>query len=252
MDTLFVGKIMLFLTEVESTNTYAMHMLRNVKVMEGTVVYTNNQTHGKGQRNALWESTAANNMLCSVILKPVFLKAEFSFFLSKITALAVYDLLTEIIGNSQYDIKIKWPNDILVNRKKIAGILIENNYINTDITYSVIGVGININQTDFVNSNAASLKQLTGINYNVTDLINKFCDFLEKWYLILKAQKFVLINERYHSCLFGFKVPEKYQDMNDKIFTATIEKVDINGHLQLKSDDDRINNFEIKQVKLLY
>jgi BirA family biotin operon repressor/biotin-[acetyl-CoA-carboxylase] ligase len=89
MGTLFIGKNTLFLLEVESTNTYAMNMLRNVNAIEGTVVYTDNQTKGKGQRGASWNSETASNITASVILKPQFLSVENSFYLSKISALAV-------------------------------------------------------------------------------------------------------------------------------------------------------------------
>ena len=128
MQTLFIGKNLLFLHEVESTNTYAMNLLRNVNVIEGTIVYTDNQTKGRGQRGTVWSSNIGQNIISSIILKPTFLSIENSFYLSKITALAIYDVLTDILTSGQYDIKIKWPNDILVNQQKIAGILIETNY----------------------------------------------------------------------------------------------------------------------------
>ena len=128
METLFIGKNLLFLHDVESTNTYAMNLLRNVNVIEGTVIHTDNQTNGRGQRGALWTSNIAQNITSSIILKPTFLPIDNTFYLSKISALAVYDVLTDILPNSQYDTKIKWPNDILVNQQKIAGILIENNF----------------------------------------------------------------------------------------------------------------------------
>lgn len=133
METLFIGKNLLFLHEVESTNTYAMNLLRNVNAIEGTVVYTDNQTHGKGQRGANWGSEIAQNITASIIIKPHFLNIDNAFYLSKISALAVYDVLTELLPNSHNGIKIKWPNDILVNQQKISGILIENNFTNATI-----------------------------------------------------------------------------------------------------------------------
>ena len=138
METLFIGKSLLFLHEVESTNTYAMNLLRNVNPIEGTLVYTDFQTNGKGQRGATWTSEIGQNITASVILKPRFLGYDKTFYLSKISALAVYDVLTEILPISQYDIKIKWPNDILVNKKKIAGILIENQFNGNYLTSCVI------------------------------------------------------------------------------------------------------------------
>ena len=177
METLFIGKNLLFLTEVESTNTYAMGMLRNVNVMEGTVVYTDHQSRGKGQRGASWNSAVASNITASVILRPAFLESGESFFLSKISALALYDVLTDVLNSSQYDIKIKWPNDMLVDSRKIAGILIENTYNQQQIQYSVMGIGLNVNQADFgpLSGIATSLKLLTGQQHDRKEVLEKLC-----------------------------------------------------------------------------
>ncbi len=253
METLFIGKNMLFLTEVESTNTYAMNLLRNVNAIEGTVVYTDNQTNGKGQRGALWNSDISSNITASVILKPGFLSAGKSFFLSKISALALYDLLTDILGNSHYDIKIKWPNDILVNSKKIAGVLIENTYHNTVLQYSVIGVGLNVNQIEFneLNNYAVSLKLLTGIVYERKQLLGKLCTCLEKWYLTLKANKTDFINETYLSRLLGLNQHLSFKMPDDRVFEAKIIDVNAEGKLCLEMNDLSIRKFEIKEVQLI-
>lgn len=251
METLFIGKNLLFLHEVESTNTYAMNLLRNVNAIEGTIVYTDNQTKGKGQRGALWSSGIAQNITTSIILKPQFLGIENTFYLSKISALAVYDVLTEILANSQYDIKIKWPNDILVNRHKIAGILIENNFTNTVIQYSVIGIGINVNQIDFGDFErmATSLKLLTGKDYDRNMILEKLCVNLEKWYFKLKEQKLTLIDERYLNCLFGMQQNMSFTDANQVSFTGKILGVTKNGLLNVELADLTIKKFDIKEIK---
>ena len=118
MNTLFIGKNVLFLPEVESTNTYAINLLRNVNAIEGTLIYTDHQTQGKGQRGTVWSSEIGKNITLSVILQPKFLSIYQSFYLSKITALACYDVLTEILDVSHYDIKIKWPNGKKILSKK--------------------------------------------------------------------------------------------------------------------------------------
>ena len=125
MNTLFVGQTMINLAETDSTNTYANNLLKQGLVNEGTVIITEHQTKGRGQMGNTWLAKKGENLTFSVVLHPVFLSADKQFYLSKITALAVFNTLTEFIDASQHDIKIKWPNDILVNKKKIAGILIE-------------------------------------------------------------------------------------------------------------------------------
>lgn len=254
METLFIGKNMLFLPDVESTNTYAMSLLRNVNILDGTLVYTDNQTHGKGQRGAGWQSDAASNITCSIILKTTFLLAENSFYLSKITALAVYDLLTEIFNPSQYDIKIKWPNDIFINKKKIAGILIENVYHQSALGFSVIGVGININQTIFkgLENLATSFKQLTGNTFNRNEVLNSLCRFLEKWYLILKGEKLSRIDAAYHEKLWGWNSLFRFSDSANRTFEAVIMEVAVDGKIHLKMKDNTIKDFDVKELKFLY
>ncbi|MES2130971.1 MAG: biotin--[acetyl-CoA-carboxylase] ligase [Bacteroidota bacterium] len=253
METLFIGKNMLFLPEVESTNTYAMNMLRNVNAIDGTVVYTDNQTHGKGQRGASWNSQIASNITTSIILKPTFLSVDDSFFLSKISALSIYDVLTGVLDNSHYDIKIKWPNDILVNSKKIAGILIENNYNANSLQYSVIGIGLNVNQTDFgpLEGIATSLKQITGKEYNRKELLEKLCSCLEKWYFALKSNKTAFITETYLDCIKGMNMRLSFKMPDNSVFQAKIVDVNREGKLCLEMDDLSIQHFEIKELQFI-
>ena len=253
METLFIGKNLLFLHDVESTNTYAMNLLRNVNVIEGTVIHTDNQTKGRGQRGALWTSNIGQNIASSIILKPTFLGIDNTFYLSKISALAVYDLLTDILHNSQYDIKIKWPNDILVNQQKIAGILIENNFSNTAIQYSVIGIGLNVNQDTFSEFErlATSLKLISGKAFDRELILNLLCEKLEKWYLKLKQQKTSLIDKQYLNCLFGLNKTIAFKDLNDLYFDGKIIDVSKNGKLRLELSDLSIKEYDIKEIKFL-
>ena len=253
MNTLFIGKNLLFLHEVESTNTYAMNLLRNVNAIDGTVIYTDNQTKGKGQRGSSWNSDIAQNVIASIILKPQFLGIDNTFYLSKISALAVYDVLTEILPVSQYDIKIKWPNDILVNQQKIAGILIENNFTNTMIQYTVVGIGVNVNQIKFneFKRSATSLKLLTGKDYDRSMLLERLCVHLEKWYFKLKEQKLDLIDDNYLNCLFGIRQSVNFTDSNNVSFVGKILGVTKNGLLNLELPDLSVKKFDIKEIKFL-
>ena len=149
METLFIGRNIIFLPQVNSTNSYAIEMLKNVNLAEGTLVHTAEQTEGRGQRGSVWKTEKTSNLTASLVLKPTFLDLKNQHYLYQISALACYDALAELLDSSQFDIKIKWPNDILVNKQKIAGILIENNISNTQLSWSVVGVGFNVNQTIF-------------------------------------------------------------------------------------------------------
>ena len=254
MQTLFIGQQLIFLHEVDSTNTYATNLLRNVTVAEGTIVSTDSQTKGKGQRGAVWNSETGSNITISCVLKPHFLSIKNTFYLSKISALAIYDVLTELLPSSQFDIKIKWPNDILVNQKKIAGILIENNFNRDVIQHSVIGIGINVNQMEFkgLQHSASSLKLLTNQVYNKNDILEKLCQQLEKWYLKLKALKFSEIDEHYLNRLFGMNRLCLFSNTNNNEFSATIIGIDPDGKLILKHTDGKLYYYDVKEVKLVY
>jgi len=253
METLFIGNNSLFLHEVESTNTYAMNLLRNVNPIEGTIVYTDNQTKGKGQRGTLWSSKIGQNLIISVILKPQFLGLDKTFYLSKISALAVYDVLTDILTNSQYDIKIKWPNDILVNQKKIAGILIENNFTTHSIQYSVIGVGLNVNQQEFDDFErlATSIKLLLDKDFDRKRVMESLCQKMEKWYLKLKEYKFDLVDEAYLNALFGINQTLSFENSNKTIFEGKMIGVSKDGKLRVELPSFEIREFEIKEIKFL-
>lgn len=253
METLFIGKSLLFLHEVESTNTYAMNLLRNVNPLEGTVVYTDHQTKGKGQRGAVWMSKLGQNLTLSVILKPGFLSRNDTFYLSKISALAVYDVLTDIFTTSQYDIKIKWPNDILINHKKVAGILIENSFATNALQYSVIGIGINVNQEQFDEFEriATSLHLIAGKTFDKMEVMKQVCGKLEKWYLKLKEGKTDLIDKKYTEVLFGMNQILDFEDIDSTRFQGTINGVSKDGKLVLTLSDSSQKLYEIKELKFV-
>ena len=254
MQTLFIGKELIFLNEVESTNTYAMNLLRNVNVAEGAIVHTGNQTQGKGQRGSLWSSEIGSNLTISCVLKPHFLGVKHTFYLSKISALAVYDVMTELLPSSQYDIKIKWPNDILVDKKKIAGILIENNFNHDFLQYSIIGIGINVNQLNFkeLSTTATSLQLLTDNEFDKNVVLETLCRQLEKWYLRLKANKFSEIDSEYLNNLFGLHKVCSFLDLENKAIDATISSVTLGGKLELKLMNGDFCQFDIKEIKMIF
>ena len=253
METLFIGKNLLFLHEVESTNTYAMNLLRNVNVIEGTIVYTDNQTKGRGQRGTVWSSNIGQNIISSIILKPTFLSIENSFYLSKITALAIYDVLTDILTSGQYDIKIKWPNDILVNQQKIAGILIETNIANTAMKEVVIGIGFNVNHIRFDEFErfATSLKLITTHDFDRELILNLLCEKIEKWYLKLKQQKLAFIDDSYLTVLFGMNKTMPFTDSVGNRFEGKIVGVSNNGKLKIQLSNSVEKECDMKEVKFL-
>lgn len=204
MLTGFIGRNLIFLPNVDSTNSYAMQLLKNVKPKEGTVVYAGTQTQGRGQRTKVWDSEPGRNITMSVILFPSFLELKNQRYLYQMAALACYDTIAAILDKGQFDIKIKWPNDILVNSKKLCGILIENNLIENKLLSSVVGIGINVNQKQFEQQpNASSLSLLSGRDFEPNAVMTKVCNALAKYYALLKEGKTEQIQHLYQNLLFG-------------------------------------------------
>lgn len=246
METKIVGKKRIFLPKTNSTNSYAIELLKNVKPDEGTLVYTDVQTEGRGQRGMVWKSDSACNLTFSVILLPTFLRTDNSYYLYKIAALACYDTLANFIDSSQFDIKIKWPNDILVNRRKIGGILIENSLLDQTLQWSIMGVGLNINQHMAASGlNATSMVELTKKKMNRMTVLDSFCAILETYYLNLKAGMFEEIDHAYFTKLFG--VNEWCSVLiGVESHIVTIDRIHQNGLLVLK---DKIGNHHTVDVK---
>lgn len=235
METLFTGKSRIFLPYVDSTNSYAMQLLKNVNPPEGTVVYTHEQRQGRGQRESVWITQPGRHLTASVIYRPNFLKPDGLHFLMMAAALAAHDTLAEYLQSSQYDIKIKWPNDILVNDRKIAGILIENNLAPSRIQWSVLGFGINVNEPEMGLETATSLQQLTGTTYAVDGLMDCLCAQLEKYYLLLRAGKYEQLRIAYMAHFYGLHQRRSFYK-EGHTFVYTVEGISEEGQLLLLNE----------------
>lgn len=252
METLFIGRNLIFLPQVNSTNSYAIEMLKNVNPVEGTVVHTAEQTDGRGQRGSVWKTEKTSNLTASLIVRPTFLDLKNQHYLYQISALACYDALAELLDSSQFDIKIKWPNDILVNKQKIAGILIENNLTNTQLSWSVVGVGMNVNQIIFDETfNATSLKVLLNKDIEVDKVLKLFCKYFEKHYLELKNNKLSNIKETYLKHFFRLHNWMDFE-IDGTVKTMFVKGVSEEGLLWLKTKNDQSCYLDVKDVKWIY
>src|ERR1700756_1159275 len=252
MDTLFIGQHILELDETDSTNTYATNLIKEVPVAEGTLVFTHNQTKGRGQVGNTWHAESGKNLTFSLVLHPNFITVNKQFYLSKITSLAVFGMLTEFLNTSLYDIKIKWPNDILVNDRKIAGILIENILRGNFLQNSVVGVGININQQSFANvdKQVTSLSILLQKEFDLKEMLQVFCKHFEVLYLSLKQNNLGKISQAYFKQLYKFNEWAVYQSKGEK-FTAKITTVEESGLLVLTTQQNEKVKFKFKEVQLI-
>jgi BirA family transcriptional regulator, biotin operon repressor / biotin---[acetyl-CoA-carboxylase] ligase len=158
------------LDTVESTNNYAMAQVQENKAFHGCAFFAKNQWGGKGQRGKIWESEAGKNLILSLVIKPNKHFATFPFLLSAFVAKNIYDLFSDLANKN---LKIKWPNDIYIGDRKAGGILIENNFKNNNWNWAIVGIGLNINQTNFgndLNTKATSLVLESGIENDAVEL----------------------------------------------------------------------------------
>jgi BirA family biotin operon repressor/biotin-[acetyl-CoA-carboxylase] ligase len=160
-------------------------------------------------------------------------------------------MLTEYLPASQYDIQIKWPNDILVNGQKIAGILIESVLRGSSVQSSVIGVGLNVNQQDFGEiKTATSLSILLKKEFDLKTVLELFCKHFEALYLNLKQQHFERLNKLYLNNLYKFNQVANYK-AGDKKFIAKITGVEESGLLVLNDEEGKVQRFNFKELVFL-
>lgn len=208
-----------------------MGLARAGMAQHGTAVFAHEQTRGKGQRNKEWISAKGQNVALSTILDSRDLPTSDIYLLNMATALAVHSLLSQFITDG---LKIKWPNDIYWRDRKAAGILIENIWQGAQWKFAVIGIGINVNQTEFAgNINAVSVKEITGKEVSPLRLAKDLCDHLESRYqlLLTSAENIVL---EYKKNLY--KINEVVRLKQDtRVFEALIKDVTRSGELVVGS-----------------
>jgi BirA family biotin operon repressor/biotin-[acetyl-CoA-carboxylase] ligase len=242
-----IGQHKVFLSEVESTNTYLSDKFSFEKNHNGMLLWVDNQTKGRGQNQNIWISEKSKNLTFSFIVFPSKLEVYKQFSISKFVCVALCEFLSKYHKN----VKIKWPNDIYVDDKKIAGILIENSVIGKNIFNSVIGVGMNINQTEFAKNipNPISLFQITNKEYELEDLLSEICTILNKYYEFLEDGKLELLDLHYHKYMYKINSEMNFKSNNFQ-FKARIIGVDNLGCLLLKTDNitKAYQHYEIQMI----
>lgn len=239
----------IYIEELPSTSSY-LKELPQQSLSDGTTVYTGFQTAGRGQRGNSWESEKGQNLTFSTILYPRSLKAEDQFLISQIVSLAIKNTLDQYTN----DITIKWPNDIYWKDKKITGILIENNIMGDFIAQSILGVGLNLNQTQFKSDapNPVSLKQITQEDYNIATILSEILKHLHEYYMLLTdSRNLKAIRSAYKKSLYRKEGFYKFADKNG-VFYAHIKDVEDIGLLVLGTKDGDIKTYGFKEIKYLF
>lgn len=244
---LFIGNKIVKLKEIDSTNSHIKKLISDDREVEGLVVITENQIAGRGQKGNVWESEKGKNLTFSIFFKPNMLVHN-QFLMSKVISLGIADFLDNL-GLGQ--VKIKWPNDIYCGESKISGILIENSIKENKIYHVIVGIGLNVKQTNFdlKNSPTSIARELGADLLNLNELLNQLLFFIEKRYLLLKAGKENIIDKDYLSRLYWFNEPRNFK-INEESVRAIIVGIDNIGKLQVKINNE-IRAFDLKEIEFL-
>ena len=250
MSKIFSKNKIHFFNEIDSTNKIATQYIENKKAQEGDLFWTNYQSNGKGQKGNIWESELGKNLIFSFILKPITLEPGSQFMLNKVISLGLHDFFNSF--ELKKDFFIKWPNDIYYCNYKIAGILIENHIIGNKIEFSIIGIGINVNQVYFSEKikNPISLKQIYSKEFELEELFKNVLKFLEIRITNLYNNDIDNINTDYLNNLLNYNTFSKYIYRN-QILNAKIIGINKYGNLKLIDNEGIIYFSDLKELVFL-
>lgn len=244
---LFRDRAVIRMEDIDSTNNYAANLIKLSTPPDGTVITAQEQTNGRGQRGASWESEPGENLLCSIIYYPQFLNATNHFYLMKSTALAVRDLVEELTGQDTF---IKWPNDIMVQNKKIAGLLVEASWNDQKMQSAVVGIGLNINQMNFNAPHAISVRQVIGHPVELEDCLVQLIQLTDRYMMKLQSGNYSEISRLYRENLFRLGQVARFV-YNDLPLNAMITGVDEEGRLRLYTDQGQNLSCGLKEIRFM-
>lgn len=231
-----------------STNNYANQQIRENECREGTVFLAYEQTAGRGQVRNFWESEPGANLTFSIVIYPDFLEIRHQFLISKVVTLGIYKALSKYID----DLKIKWPNDIYAGNKKLGGILIENSIMYGLLKSTVIGIGLNVNQTVFRSSapNPISLKTLTNQHFDLDVILEEVLFGINSYYVLLRDGGEELIDQKFVSVLYRLNEMHFFRAEKED-FEGEIMGINEIGQLLIRKIDGAILDFHFKEVEFL-
>lgn len=232
------------LDETSSTNDFLRNYTPSADI---SIVSASFQTKGRGQMGNTWISHDGQNALFSVLVCPKSLKASDGFVLSQAMALAIKETLEEYVD----DVWIKWPNDIYCHGKKICGTLIENTLMGKFVGRSVIGNGINVNQTDFPDGLAApptSMCIQSGKECSTHEVIRHVVERFALYYREIMDASYERIRTLYHENMYLRGKKSLFQD-SEGMFTGVISHVETDGHLVIIDEQSQSRRYAFKQVQ---
>ncbi|MEL6812848.1 MAG: biotin--[acetyl-CoA-carboxylase] ligase [Bacteroidota bacterium] len=238
------------LDAIDSTNDHLKALSKKVILDDATIVTAKNQTKGKGQRQAFWHIEVGKSLAFSVFKKFKGWPAVRAFEINCAVALGLLNGL-ERLGVE--NICVKWPNDILSDRKKLCGILIENQLKSDVVVSSIIGIGLNVNNETFPELPQASSLYLTqGRKFDLDEVLMVLTKTVLSEIEKLEVRKPESLYSAYESRLFRLHQVAAFENANGEIFNGILRGVSPEGELLLEQEDEGVHSYGIKEIKFIY
>ena len=237
-----LGRKIIQIECVDSTNNYVANLLSEGKIEHGTVILADEQTNGRGQRGATWDSNAGENLIFSMFVDTAIMSVKDQFILTQIISVAVANLISKF----GIEADVKWPNDIYIKGRKIGGILIENQIKGSFLNGSIIGIGLNINQIDFNNLKATSLKLEKGEFIPIQSVVFSLINEINIGWNLIQTNQFEKINDLYLNKLWLLNKEADFIDQSGE-FRGRIKGVSPTGFLIMQKEDELIQ-YDLKEI----
>lgn len=247
---IFVALDLIKLNAIDSTNSYLKKLVKETALQDQTVVIAENQISGRGQMGNGWVSQKGQSLTFSAFKQYDGLLTSRQFMIAMAISSGIFEVLQ---GLDVPTISIKWPNDIMSAQKKVGGILIENVLEGNTIKYSVIGIGLNVNETTFLGlPRASSLKLETGINFNLEKVLQLILKNIFRKLKNLSQKDFSEIKKDYEKNLFRREMISVFENTDGLRFNGIIKGVSEIGELMVETENAALQKFQLKEVKLIY
>jgi len=233
---------------IDSTNSYLKKVLAENTLENFTIVTADYQTEGRGQMGTVWESDNDKNLTFSLLINFDSFEASHQFYLSMAVALGVLNALKSNVNSLLY---VKWPNDILAEKDKICGILIENALSGFYIKHAIVGIGLNVNQELFSEDipNVTSMKKISGVYFDRDEILQQVVKSIQFYVQFIYEERFEDLKKMYLASLYKFKVPSMFEDAEGTVFLGKIINVSEEGRLIVELENETTRNFNLKEIK---
>jgi BirA family transcriptional regulator, biotin operon repressor / biotin---[acetyl-CoA-carboxylase] ligase len=230
---------------IDSTNNYASKIAKLPETSNGTAISADFQSEGRGQRGTTWESASQQGYLVSIILYPK-LQASEVFYFSKFIAVCLLHTLNQL---GLEKVQIKWPNDIYVNSKKLAGILIENTWSDQELQFGIAGIGLNIQTPSNTEFKSTGLLDHLSMVPTLNEYVKAFQRTIQEHWHWIEQKKFNEIDQHYHRQLFQLQLTCAFIAANGESFEGRIQRVESDGALIILDEQDKQRAFYLKEIK---